>query len=206
MSDDRRPATLDAAGWVTPEQASEYGKTALTGDLVRLRAAEPDDLDVLARWYRDGEFTVLQSETYQITSQAETVELMKKWFSNQNAHGGGNFVIEALTSGTVVGGVNIWGGRLPHRAGTLAIQIGGEFVGQGFGTDALGAAVGFAFRELGLNRLQLNVAAFNARAIRAYEKAGFVVEGRRREATFHNGRFCDELLMAILFDDWAAKN
>ncbi|GAA4168544.1 GNAT family protein [Gryllotalpicola koreensis] len=192
-------------GLATPEHASEYGSAVLTGARVRLRAAEPADLERLASWYRDAEFTVLQSETFQIASQAETVEQMKKWFSNDGVRGGGNFAVESLDSGEVVGGVNIWGGRLPERAGTLAIQIGGPFVGKGFGTDALRVAVDFAFRELGLNRLQLTVAAFNSRGIKAYQKAGFVVEGRRRQATFHDGRFHDQLLMAILFEEWAGS-
>ncbi|GAA4185424.1 GNAT family protein [Gryllotalpicola kribbensis] len=194
-----------APHWERPEQASAYGKRALTGEIVRLRAAEDDDLDTLAAWYRDPEYTVLQSTVYQITSQAETREHMRKWFDNTAATGGGNFVIETLADSTVVGAVNIWGGSLPLRTATLAIQVGGDFVGRGFGTDALRIAVDFSFRELGLNRLQLNVAAFNPRAIRAYEKAGFVVEGRRRQATFHDGCFHDELIMAILFEDWAAR-
>ncbi|GAA4158630.1 GNAT family protein [Gryllotalpicola daejeonensis] len=197
--------TSRAPHWERSEQASEYGKRALTGELVRLRAAEEDDLVTIADWYRDPEYTVLQSTTYQITSRAETVEHMRKWFDNTTAQGGGNFVVEALDTGQVVGAVNIWGGSLPLRTGTLAIQIGGDFVGKGYGTDALRVAVDFSFRELGLNRLQLNVAAFNPRAIRAYEKAGFVIEGRRRQATFHDGCFHDDLIMAILFDDWAAR-
>ena len=98
----------------------------------------------------------------------------------------------------------MFGAKLPQRSATVAIQLGGDHVGKGAGSEALGLAVGFGFRELGFNRIQLDVFAYNSRAIRAYEKVGFVIEGRRRQAMFHDGEFHDDLVMAILFDDWKA--
>ena len=47
--------------------------------------------------------------------------------------------------------------------------------------------------------------AFNERAIRAYRKAGFVVEGRARQSIWRDGRYWDELQMSILDSDWAAR-
>ncbi len=47
--------------------------------------------------------------------------------------------------------------------------------------------------------------AFNERAIRAYRKAGFNVEGRAREAIWRDGRFWDELSMSILENEWRAS-
>jgi RimJ/RimL family protein N-acetyltransferase len=192
--------------WTTNEQASAYGKSLLRGERVLLRPATEDDLEVLAEWYVDPEFTTLQSGTYQITSPGDTREQMAKWFSNKDVRGGGNFVIELIESGEVVGGVNLFGGALPQRAATAAIQVGGASVGKGIGTEALRLLLDFGFREIGLNRIQLEVFAYNARAIRAYEKAGFVVEGRRRQIAFHDGRFYDDLLMAVLAEDWFAAN
>ena len=49
---------------------------------------------------------------------------------------------------------------------------------------------------------ELRVWAFNTRAIRAYEKSGFVLKGRRREAVFHDGKFHDELVMSVLAADY----
>jgi ribosomal protein S18 acetylase RimI-like enzyme len=47
--------------------------------------------------------------------------------------------------------------------------------------------VGYGIEELGLHRIELEVFAFNPRAQRAYEKAGFVVEGVRRDALRWDG-------------------
>ena len=60
----------------------------------------------------------------------------------------------------------------------------------------------FAFRELKLHRLSLDVFSFNTRAKKAYEKAGFRVEGSLRDAIWDNGVYADDILMSILEDEW----
>jgi RimJ/RimL family protein N-acetyltransferase len=65
--------------------------------------------------------------------------------------------------------------------------------------------IAHAFTGLALHRVALTVFEFNSRAIRAYEKCGFVVEGRARQAIFRDGRFWDELHMSILLDEWEAR-
>ena len=55
---------------------------------------------------------------------------------------------------------------------TLGIALSREYIGRGYGTDAMRVIVGYGFREMGLHRIQLGVAPFNPAGIRAYEKAG----------------------------------
>ena len=62
-----------------------------------------------------------------------------------------------------------------------------------------------AFERIGLHRVGLSVFAFNERAIHAYEKAGFRVEGRLRDAIMRDGRFWDEIQMGVLRDEWLAE-
>jgi RimJ/RimL family protein N-acetyltransferase len=42
----------------------------------------------------------------------------------------------------------------------------------------------------------------NPRAIRAYEKAGFVLEGRQRQAEIKNGKYIDVLVMSLLREEY----
>jgi RimJ/RimL family protein N-acetyltransferase len=72
-------------------------------------------------------------------------------------------------------------------------------------TLAMRVIVEYGFREMGLHRIQLSVAPFNPAGIRAYQKAGFVQEGRYRESVLHDGRWYDEVLMSILDHEWAAR-
>jgi RimJ/RimL family protein N-acetyltransferase len=73
---------------------------------------------------------------------------------------------------------------------------------RGFGTEATRLALRFAFGELNLHRVELEVFAFNKRAIRAYEKAGFRLEGTRLQSHFHNGAYHDAHIMGVLSDEF----
>jgi RimJ/RimL family protein N-acetyltransferase len=74
--------------------------------------------------------------------------------------------------------------------------------GQGYGSEATRLMLDHAFGTLGLHRVGLYVFEFNVRAIRAYRKCGFVLEGRSRESIFRDGRWWDELAMSVLESDW----
>lgn len=77
-----------------------------------------------------------------------------------------------------------------------------EYCGQGTGSWAVRTTRDFAFETLKLHRLELDVFSFNPRAIRAYEKAGFRREGVRRDAVRDGDGYGDDILMAILEDEW----
>jgi RimJ/RimL family protein N-acetyltransferase len=72
---------------------------------------------------------------------------------------------------------------------------------QGYGYEATRLLVEFAFEALGVNRVELEVFSFNPRARRVYEKAGFRVEGVRREALIWEDQVVDSVLMAQLRRD-----
>jgi RimJ/RimL family protein N-acetyltransferase len=84
----------------------------------------------------------------------------------------------------------------------LAIAIGPDTWDQGYGQEALGLLVDFAFRELNLYRIQLTVFAYNARAIRVYEKLGFRREGVFRAFLERDGQRHDMLLYGLLRPEW----
>lgn len=72
---------------------------------------------------------------------------------------------------------------------------------QGFGTEVLRRIVDYAFDEVGLHRLGLDVFDFNPRAKHVYEKLGFVEEGRLRHSLLWDGEWHDSILMSILATD-----
>lgn len=76
--------------------------------------------------------------------------------------------------------------------------------GKGIGGWAIETARDFAFEELRLHRLELDVFSFNTRAERAYLKAGFRREGVLRDAVMDGDGYADDILMAILEEEWKA--
>lgn len=74
--------------------------------------------------------------------------------------------------------------------------------GKGIGTWVVETIRDFAFEELKLHRLELNVFSYNPRAERVYLKAGFKREGILRDAVLDGNAYADDILMSILEDEW----
>lgn len=187
------------------EKAFAYGELVLVGEQVRLRGVRDEDLPTLARWEMDPARMATLSNWVVPPSEAAAKERIARWCANDKDNAG--FAIETLADQPVlVGNIHLWGARLKDRCATLGIALAREHIGRGYGTDATRVIVDYAFREMGLHRIQLAVAPFNRAGIRAYEKAGFVEEGRHRDAVWHDGRWYDEVLMSLLDHEWAARH
>jgi RimJ/RimL family protein N-acetyltransferase len=104
----------------------------------------------------------------------------------------------------VVGAIELRKTSPEHRSGEVGILVGREYWGRGYGTDAMRALCRFAFEEMDLRRISLEVMEFNTRAIRSYERIGFVVEGRFREDTYLHGHYYDTLAMGLLREEFEA--
>jgi RimJ/RimL family protein N-acetyltransferase len=140
-------------------------------------------------------------------SQAQLVPLdadaAAEWLDGLSSHPHA-WVIEA---GQFIGEIRLDKLDLSDRRATLAIGIVDPAVlGRGYGTEAIRLLLAHAFGTLGLHRIGLRVVAYNDRAIRAYEKCGFVVEGRERESALVDGVWHDDMMMGILAADFAASN
>ncbi|WP_248868690.1 GNAT family N-acetyltransferase [Streptomyces halobius] len=84
--------------------------------------------------------------------------------------------------------------------GGFRIALIPDATDRGIGSEAIRLLLDYAFERVRLHRVQLEVFAFNDRARRAYEKCGFEVEGRKREALVWGGEWHDVLMMAALCD------
>lgn len=104
----------------------------------------------------------------------------------------------------LVGSVRLFNANPMDRRASMAIGIlDPAAFGKGIGTRAMRLVAGYAFGDLKLNRISVRVLAFNARAIAAYKKVGFEIEGREREAAWIDGVWQDDLLMGLLARDFA---
>ncbi|MFT0848108.1 GNAT family protein [Actinomycetaceae bacterium L2_0104] len=88
------------------------------------------------------------------------------------------------------------------RCCNFRILIGPAGRNRGIGSEATRLTIDYAFANSPLHRIGLSVFAFNPRARRVYEKAGFIYEGTRREAFRFDGTYVDDDIMAILRSDW----
>lgn len=177
--------------------------TVIWGDLVGIRPLLPADAPALRRFAADPDVADLLFEDQGgplPTVWALAGMIFVQWFSGRPEYG----IISQ--SGKLIGCVRLWRLSDRNRSAMLTIFIGekGQW-GHGFGTDAMRLALRQAFHVLELRRVELHVFDFNKRAIRCYEKAGFVVEGTRRNALYRRGRWFDILVMGILKDEFLAR-
>lgn len=182
-------------------EARAYGVGVLEGERIRLRALDESDLPLLVGWWRSPEWAVLQQLIVRPRPSAVVEEQFRSWSQSEKAGEVGFSVIDK-ESEDLVGHVTLYGASLPARSGTLTVMIGSEFVGRGYGSDAVRTLTAYGFREMGLNRIEIGVMAFNLRARSVYRKAGYVEEGIRREAVFHDGTFHDQVIMSMLASEW----
>ena len=102
----------------------------------------------------------------------------------------------------LAGGINLSNVRRGvAQAASVGYWIGARHVGNGYMTDALRAALPFAFGTLGLHRLEAACLPHNGPSARVLEKSGFRREGTARRYLKINGVWQDHLLFALLQDD-----
>ncbi|MFW5433479.1 GNAT family N-acetyltransferase [Paenibacillus apiarius] len=93
-----------------------------------------------------------------------------------------------------------------NRSAHMRIAIGGlAHQGKGHGSEAIGLLLEYAFGTLQLHRIELNVFAFNGRAIHVYEKAGFKREGVQRDTLYYDHKYHDSIMMSILEDEYRSN-
>lgn len=168
------------------------------GQKTRLRAIEREDLPTFVRWFNDPEVRQYLA-MYMPMSLADEEKWFERQLEDQNSR---VFAIET-EEGVHIGNIGLHNIDWKNRRAILGIVIGEkEYWGQGYGSDAIMALLGFAFGEMNLHRVYLTVYDYNHRAIRCYEKCGFRHEGRLREAHFSSGQYHDELMMGILQEEF----
>jgi RimJ/RimL family protein N-acetyltransferase len=172
------------------------------GDLVRLAAIDPEEsAAAISRQSGDSDFFRLMDSA---PCRPYTKEGTKKWLEKDlESQHNIVFAIRTLADDRLIGDVGLGGLYWNHGDTFLGIGVGErEFWGKGYGSDAMKLALRYAFTELNLRRVTLNVFEYNLRAIRCYEKLGFQHEGRVRQCLNREGRRWDLIYMGIMKEEW----
>ncbi len=174
------------------------------GKRIMLREYRREDLPEMRKWVNDDAVTRFLSHTFLSTQTLPMTEsFLDRVLDGRSLDY--NFVIADRDTENYIGQVDLINLNSLDRCAELGIVIGdSEYQSQGFGTEAIGLVLEFAFLRANLQRVELWVNADNARALRCYEKAGFVWEGCRRQCHFHEGRYIDLMLMGVLREEWLA--
>ena len=183
---------------LTPEPDRNRRRFMIAGDLVILRAFERDDADRCYRWMNDPNIVRTLKSRYPIAFQNEVEWLERAMHSNVDER---HFAIERKEDRTHIGNASIHEIDWISRTASFGLFIGDPSAwNKGFGTDSILTLVRFAFDEMNLQKLRINVFEYNERAKHLLLTHGFVQEGRLRREFFREGTFHDIVILSIFRD------
>jgi RimJ/RimL family protein N-acetyltransferase len=172
-------------------------KPTLRGELVVLRPFRDRDADAMLASFGD-------AESNRLTGTHETFpdDQIRQWYATRNDQTERlDLAVEDVATGECVGEAVLNDWNADNRSCGFRILLTAAGRGRGLGTEATRLITYYGLDELGLHRIELEVYAFNPRARRAYEKAGFVAEGVRRDALLWDGEWVDAVVMSMLETD-----
>ena len=175
-------------------------------EMICLANIEPDiDAEIESKWSHDTEY--LRMNAAESSHPLSTAQLNKRCKSLEKKTEDRTrlfyFTIRKQEDNYLVVFIRIELMDWNHRTASLQHGIGNAADrGQGFGTQALNLMLHYAFTELNLHRVTLDVFEYNPRAVRSPEKAGFVVEGHERKTLHRDGNYWDVIFMGVLREEW----
>lgn len=141
---------------------------------------------------------VLETERLCLTLehwQANADKVVEQWRAGTAV----KFSVLTHARDEVVGTVSLFDLRRQiWQNGSLGYALAARHQGQGLMSEAVRAATVFAFETLGLHRVEANYREDNARSARLLARLGFHIEGRRREASYADGRWWDSVVTSLL--------
>ena len=169
--------------------------------MIHLAPLQPEHVACFYKWLRDPEAIEYSLSAFQ---NMKTDPQIDQWFAATLQQPDClNLGIYTEATNALIGYAGISNISATNHSGEYFIFIGEKaFWGQGIGTAVTEQVVGLGFTQLHLNRIMLTVSEPNIGGLRAYEKAGFLAEGRLRQACCRRGLFHDKLVLSVLKSDW----
>lgn len=172
------------------------------GEKVNLRLLREEEAEELIKYFNDYDFrkNLLNVIPFSLKEEQDFIKNSWEWKRAGKAY---IFGIEEIETNNLIGSCGIMDVNWINRSAAFGIGIWKKArQNQGLGTDATKTILKFAFNDLGLHSIMLEVHEFNKRGIHVYEKIGFKDIGKKREAIYRNGKYYDTIFMDILDKDF----
>jgi RimJ/RimL family protein N-acetyltransferase len=176
----------------------------LVGERVELRRHARENYRLYGEWYADPEIWRLTSWAASPLNPSAVERLFE---DRELSSTDDSFAIHLKGEEAPIGVISLMNISEANASAELSVIVGHpEDRHHGYGAEAIGTLLDYAFSELGLNRVGLSVFEFNEDAISTYERLGFREEGRLRRALKRDDAFHDAILMSVLKPEWEAAN
>ena len=176
------------------------------GSLIRLAPPDPDrDAAIESQWTHDPEYLHLRDSD---PARPQSPGQIRKKYEAAEKDGDKQFLfaIRTRADDRLVGFVKV--ADIVWNHGNCRLTVGlGEVAdrGQGYGSETLHLMVRYVFGEMNLHRIGLVTFEYNVAAIRFFERHGFKVEVRQRQALLRAGRRWDVVWLGLLRQEWSGR-
>ena len=151
---------------------------------MRLRKLNIIDAARMLEWMHDSDVT----QYFRFDGKASTLQTVEKFIQDSRSDKSNLHYAVTADNDQYMGTVSLKNIDLENRHAEYAISLHMDAIGKGYARLATDNILKIAFDELQLNKVYLNVLSINERAIRFYEKYGFVFEGEFKEHIMHKGK------------------
>jgi RimJ/RimL family protein N-acetyltransferase len=170
-----------------------------------LRPFTPDDLDALNSFQSRAD--VARYLYWSPRSRAESAAALAKRIHSATLTKEGQFLavaVELASSGRLIGDLNLEWVSSEHRQGEIGFVFHPDHHGKGLAAEAVTELLRLGFEDLGLHRIVGRCDGRNAASIALMERLGMRKEAHLKENEFVKGEWTDELIYAMLEDEWKA--
>jgi len=171
----------------------------LEGKIVRLRAPEPEDLDVLYKWENNTEIwlvsnTIVPFSKFILKKYIETAHL--DIYETRQLR----FMIQTLEEDSkTIGTIDLFDFDPYHCRAGIGILIGDEESrGKGFAQDALNTIISYAFSVLKMHQLYSHINLANESSIQLFKHSGFEISGEKKDWIWTNAGWTNEYMMQLI--------
>jgi RimJ/RimL family protein N-acetyltransferase len=171
----------------------------VTGKKCYLSPICMEDAEIYTHWLNDVDVSInldMFSKNLAVPNEREFLEAVLR--NSDSVFG----IIDNKTN-RLIGNCGLLFTDWVNRNAEFGIFIGDKsYWGKGFGKEATMLILDYGFNVLNLHNIFLRVYSFNKNAIKLYEKCGFKIIGKRREARLISGKKYDIIFMDILSDEY----
>jgi RimJ/RimL family protein N-acetyltransferase len=186
-----------------PESREGRRRFMIAGEHVILRAFEREDAERCYKWMNDPNIVRTLKSRYPIAFQSEIEWIEAAMHSSTTER---HFAIERRDDRSHIGNASIHDIDWVSRAASFGLFIGEPSAwNRGFGTDAIGTLVRFAFEEMNLRKLRIHVFDYNEKAKHVLAAQGFVEEGKLRRDFYREGVYHDIVILSVFADGEGPK-
>jgi RimJ/RimL family protein N-acetyltransferase len=173
----------------------------MTGKKCYLSPIDVNDVEKFTEWLNDLEVTenlIVYSQIISLENEKEFLEKLSREHT---------YSIVDNDSNKLIGNCGFVSIDHLNQTAEVGIFIGDKkYWNNGYGSEALSLLLDYGFKALNLHNVSLRVYSFNERAKKSYEKIGFKIIGKNREALLRGNERHDIIFMDILRNEFYEKH